>query len=240
MRDAFTETERARSALWSLDPGTDRDTWVRHAMSAKAAGLDFDDFHNWSAGAGNYKGEAECRSVWRSIKEGGVSAATLFRAARDTGWNDATDARAERPQSRQNERKQAEPSKHPPHDPLALWSACTPAAASHEYIVRKLGLPDDLRVYSGSLSIADVPCDGSLVLPCYTLAGELVSLQFIPPEEGKRKPFLPGVKLPPDACLIIGGLPTADGGGVFRLGTRGRCGQGTARTLQGCAAGGGA
>ena len=88
MRDQFTETERARSAMWSLDAGADRDTWVRHAMGIKAAGIGFDDFHNWSAGAGNYKSESECRSVWASIKDGGISAASLFRAARDAGWTD--------------------------------------------------------------------------------------------------------------------------------------------------------
>jgi len=85
MRDQFTETGRARSALWSLDPGCDRDTWVRHGMGAKAAGLDFEDFHNWSAGAGNYQNEAECRSVWNSIKDGGVTAASLFRSALAAG-----------------------------------------------------------------------------------------------------------------------------------------------------------
>jgi hypothetical protein len=40
-------------------------------------------------------------------------------------------------------------------------------------------LADGLRVYHGPLAIAGQPCDGSLVLPCRTLAGDLVSLQFI-------------------------------------------------------------
>ena len=38
MRDQFNELERARSAFWSLDPGTDRETWVKTGMAAKAAG----------------------------------------------------------------------------------------------------------------------------------------------------------------------------------------------------------
>lgn len=205
MRDQFTEIERARSAMWSLDPGTDRDTWVRHAMGAKAAGLDFEDFHNWSAGAGNYMNETECRSVWNSIKDGGVTAASLFRAALSAGWSDGVKPETERTQSRQKERKELEPSKPPLHDPLTLWNACTPATASHEYISRKLGLPDGLRVYSGNLSIAKQSCDGALVLPFYSLTGELASLQFIPPNEGAKKLFLPGCKLPADGCLIIGG-----------------------------------
>jgi hypothetical protein len=55
-----------------LDAGTDHNTWVKAGMAAKAAGLDFEDFHDWSARAGNYRNEAECRSVWQSIKEGGI------------------------------------------------------------------------------------------------------------------------------------------------------------------------
>ena len=201
MRDQFTETERARSALWSLDPGTDRENWVRYAMGAKAAGLTFDDFHNWSAGAGNFKNEAECRSVWNSIKDGGVTAASLFRAAMSNGWSDGT----ERQQSRQIERKAPAPSQAPLHDPLALWNACKPATAAHEYINRKMGLQDGLRVYSGSLTIAGQSCEGALVLPVRTLAGDLVTLQFIPPGTSAKKVFLPGCKMPPDGCLIIGG-----------------------------------
>ena len=205
-RDQFAELERARSALWSLDPGTDRDSWVRHAMSAKAAGIDFEEFHNWSAGAGNYRNEAECRSVWNGIKEGGVTAASLFRAALASGWTDDTQTRTERPQSPQKERQQADASKPPPYDPARLWNACKPATADHEYIERKKGLPDGLRCYSGSLTIAGQACDGALVLPCFTLSGELASLQFV---TGGGKPFLPGVKLPADGCLIVGG-PIAD------------------------------
>ncbi len=198
MNITHQEIDRARSALLSLDPGTDRDTWVRHAMGAKAAGLTFDDFHDWSAGAGNYKNEAECRSVWNSIQDGGITAASLFRAAFDAGWTDDT---ARHSATFQIERKTPEPSKAPLHDPLTLWNACKPAPFDHWYIEKKLGLPDGLRVYSGSLTIAGHACGGALVLPCYTLNGELASLQFV---TTTGKPFLPGVKLPADGCLIVG------------------------------------
>lgn len=63
------DPERARRALWSLDAGAERAEWVRAAMAAKAAGLQFDDFDQWSATAGNYAGQADCAAVWRSIKE---------------------------------------------------------------------------------------------------------------------------------------------------------------------------
>jgi AAA domain/Primase C terminal 2 (PriCT-2) len=206
MRDPFIEIERARSALQYLDAGCDRDTWVRYGMGAKSAGLSFDDFHNWSAGAGNYKNESECRSVWNSIKGGGVTASSLFHAALAAGWQDDTaKPRQERQQPRQKEPEQPKATKPPLRDPLTLWNALPPAAATNEYVTRKLGLHDGLREYHGSLSIDGQSCNGALVLPIYSLAGELVSLQFIPPGEGAKKRFLPGCKLPPDACLIVGG-----------------------------------
>ena len=217
-RDDFTEIERARAALWSLDAGADRDTWVKHGMSAKAAGLDFDAWHDWSAGAGNYKGEAECRSVWQSIKEGGIGPGSLFHAARAAGWTDDTEQPARRPQSSQEKPRQPEQPKAPPHAPRVLWDACKPATADQEYIALKLGLPDGLRVYHGPLKINRQSCDGALVLPARTLAGDLVNLQFVirkehVPEVGKDKLLLPGIKLSetPDACLVVGGQLKPEG-----------------------------
>ncbi len=99
-----------------------------------------------------------------------------------------------------------------------LWEACKPATIDQEYIDRKKGLPDGLRVYRGPLTIAGKACDGALVLPVRTLAGEMVDLQFVMlnehiPEGGKGKLFLPGIKVSatPDACLIIGGQIKPDG-----------------------------
>ncbi len=210
-RDDFTEIERARSALWSLDAGSDRETWVRTAMGAKAAGMSFEDWHEWSATAGNYRNEADCRSVWQSIKPGGIGEGSLFHDARAQGWTDG-EMPARRPQSRQERPRQAEQPKAPLHDPSALWDACEPATAGQEYIDRKMGLLDGLRVYHGPLTIAGVAVDGSLTVPCRTLDGDLASLQFIPPEG--KKLFLPGSKLPPDACNVVGG-PIRGAGTVF-------------------------
>jgi len=211
-RDPIAEIERARAALLCLDAGSNRDTWVKHAMAAKAAGVDFEDFHHWSAGAGNYRSEADCRSVWNSITPGPVTESSLFHAARDAGWSDGAEAPAKRPQSHQHRRPQPEAPKPPPHDPRALWDVFEPATADQEYIERKRGLPDGLRVYRGPLKISGMACDGALVLPIRTLAGDVVSLQFIPPEG--KKLFLPGCKLAPDACLTIGG-PVREGHPIY-------------------------
>lgn len=212
MRDPIAEIERARSALGSLDAGTDRETWVRIAMATKAVGLAFDDFHSWSAGVANYKDEADCLAVWNSIKPGPVTAATLFGMARDAGWTDDGEAPTKPPRSHQEKPRQPDTPKRPLHDPNVLWDACAPPTADQEYIARKLGLPDESRVYHGPLMIDEAACAGSLVLPCRTLAGDLMSLQFI--TTGGKKLFLPGCRLPPDGCLIIGG-PIKDDGPVY-------------------------
>jgi hypothetical protein len=94
-----------------LDAGTDHNAWVKTAMGAKAAGLDFEDFHDWSARAGNYSNEAECRSVWRSIKEGAIGAGSLFHAARAAGWTDGAEAPANaHNRTKRGARRQSSPS----------------------------------------------------------------------------------------------------------------------------------
>ena len=63
------EPERARDALPYIDAGCPREEWVLIGMSAKAAGLSFDDFHEWSQGGSNYKDRQDCLTVWKSFKE---------------------------------------------------------------------------------------------------------------------------------------------------------------------------
>lgn len=195
------DIDRVRAALHAIPPDLPREDWLRAAMGAKAAGLSLEDFTTWSGSASNFAGERDCKSVWNSIKpNGGIGPGTLFAMACESGWHDAeprNGAKRERTAAPKPERKAQ-------HHPVAIWGACVPATAAHGYIDRKLGLPDGVRVYNGTLTIAGQACDGALVLPARTLAGELCSLQFIPP--AGKKVFLPGVKLAPDACLIVGGM----------------------------------
>ncbi len=204
--DQYIQRERARSALLAIDAGCERSSWVRIGMSAKAAGLDFDDFHDWSSGAANYKDKADCQTVWNSFGEGGITAASLFRFALDAGWQDDLSPLTNTieysnplPVSKKSGAGTASDYRH---DPNLIWDSCSPADSKHPYITRKLGLPDGLRVLPGNLTIANQSCIGALVLPCSSLSGELATLQLIA-ESGKL--FLPKVRLPADACLVIGG-----------------------------------
>ena len=173
------DADRARNALWSLDAGCDHETWVRIGMAAKAAELDFDDFNDWSATAGNYGGKTETLSTWASFKAGaGVNAGTLFWLARQNGWQDTANDNA--PQPAQTKLKMAS----------EYWEGGAPAPAEHAYIVRKGGKPDGLRVVTwplrGWAGCKGRSLEGWLMVPVYAASGALVSVQFIGPNKGEK------------------------------------------------------
>lgn len=207
-RSAAEELERARAALFALDAGCDRETWVRAAMAARAAGLDESDFLDWSAGGSNFAGERDCRSVWRSIRaDGGIGPGTLFALARAAGWRDEPAGMNGRPRLAEAPRRPQEPAGGPPFDVAGTWAACEPATPSHGYIARKLGLPDGLRVVPADspLRIARQSVAGWLAVPMFDggAGDEPASLQFIGPEGGKLT--APG---PMRGWFTVGSRPT--------------------------------
>jgi len=205
-RSQSDELERARSALFALDAGCPRDEWVTIAMAAKAAGLPFAVFHSWSEPAHNYRSEADCLAVWRSIGEtGGIGAGTLFAKAIAAGWRERTNGHA-RPHQKAHEPRKAElRAERPPFDFRAVWRVSEPATAAHAYIGRKLGLPDGLRVYRGPLTLAGHALDGALLVPACDAEGELQSWQAIPAGDGKKL-NAPGATMK-GGRLFVGGTP---------------------------------
>lgn len=193
------DTAKAIDALHAIPPDLPRDEWVKVGMGAHAAGVDFDTFDAWSAGAGNYNAAAS-RDVWRSIKPGkGVGAGTLFRMAAENGWRMGEG----KPQQRQQQapRKAAEPQRKPAPgmSPAEVWERCDAATAAHGYIVAKAaaGVPlDALRVVPGgdALRIQGQSMAGALVVPAYGPQG-LQSLQLIPPPGAGKKLNLPGAPM---------------------------------------------
>lgn len=186
------EIERARDALFHLDAGCPRDEWVRAGMAAKSAGLEFDNFHNWSASAGNYSGENECRSVWKSFGDaGGVTPATLYGMAFAQGWKDPSRTKGTRPSlpAASPKPSPAKPVKQAAStSALQVWERCIPATPADEYINRKQGKPDGVRVYPASASpliIRGQNVAGYLVVPCWS-GDELQTLQFIPQGTGDK------------------------------------------------------
>ena len=189
-------------ALHAIDPSCPRDEWHRIGRAAIAAGLSVEDVIRWSEPAANYSGERDTRAAFRSIKrDGGTTAATLWRAALDAGWRppqaDAKPAGMGSPGRQQKARHG--PKKGPGGASAAeVWARCKPATDGHPYIVAKQGRPDGLRVVleGDGLRIAGASVARWLVVPVLPLAGaEPVSLQFIPPPGAGKKLNLPGASV---------------------------------------------
>ena len=222
------DLDRARGALQFIPPDLPRDEWVRVGMAAQAAGLHFDDFNAWSAGAGNYS-ERDAHDTWRSFKPGkGIGAGTLFKVADDHGRRSTSKATnwAQRASPTKAAARPVVPRKAPRPGMGAgeVWGRCKPAPPGHGYIVKKDGRPDGLRVLpeGDPLRVNGESVAGCLVVPVMPLAGgEPVSLQFIaPPDVGAQweakgktdKPSLPGASMAGGA-FIVGEL--APGGTAY-------------------------
>lgn len=175
---AVSEIDRARSALFACDPSVGRTDWCRIGMAAKAAGLDLQDFTEWSRCAANFKDDRDCADAWRSFKpDGGVTAATLFALARQGGWSEERAPAAPPRRDRWN-------------SPARLWADGVPAAPDHPYIRRKWGLPDGLRMIRGPLEgwgpFKGRDLAGWLAVPAYDPRGALQSVQLIGPAKGEK------------------------------------------------------
>ncbi len=84
-----SDTIRARDALAAIPADLSHGDWVRIAMAIKAAGLELEDFDQWSATAPDRYSAAACRDTWKSIKgSGGIGLGTLFHTARAHGWRE--------------------------------------------------------------------------------------------------------------------------------------------------------
>ena len=158
----MVDLDRAREALQAIPPDLPRDEWVRAGMAAHAAGLPFDEFDAWSAGADSYDTRA-ARDTWRSFKHGkGVGPGTLFKMAAQAGWSPA-DQRERARYVKAPGRTQASPAQGRASMSAAeVWKRCEPATASHAYIAAKQGRPEGLRVVregwrAGWLAVPVIP-----------------------------------------------------------------------------------
>ncbi|HSW70900.1 MAG TPA: PriCT-2 domain-containing protein, partial [Gammaproteobacteria bacterium] len=189
----MNQIKTARSALNYLDSGCSRDDWVRLGMAAKAAGLEFEDFHNWSKFGGNYSTEKDCKAAWKSFNEsGGITAATLFHIAKGKGWKDPFKTISNTSNEKLHCTKRKAPKTLHTNEQstrvLEIWEKCVSASPAHEYIMRKQGRPDSLRVYptnAPTLTINGQNVADYLVVPCLS-DGIPQTLQFISPKEGKK------------------------------------------------------
>lgn len=201
---------RARSALRALDPNCSREVWVRTGMAAKAAGLSLEDWTQWSSAGENFRNARDCETVWHSIESGGVTAATLYYMAQNSGWSDAGKPRQNVHTLRRSSSEAStvglrERFRGAQALPARLWEHCEPATEAHPYILAKDGSPSGLRVVPNDSKehIAGKPIAGWLAVPVRSLAGDLRTLQLIPPPGAGAKLNMPGAAFE-DGCYVVG------------------------------------
>lgn len=84
------KTREAVSALKSIDPRTlDQDQWREVSMSAKVAGIPYEDWDAWCRLDLEHYDERKNRQRWESFSEkaSGITRATLFKYAYNSGWS---------------------------------------------------------------------------------------------------------------------------------------------------------
>lgn len=205
-RDPERELERLRSMLLFLDPDVPRDQWIRAGMAAKAAGLDVDDWHQWSKGGSTYN-EHDADDAWNSFDaDGPVTGATLAGMARDAGWTDSTPGASPRSSHQPDLVKPGRTRE----EIQSVWDRFVQARADHPYLARKGIKADGLRVVPAGdpLTIKATRMTGWLAVPARTLKGELTSIQFIPPNGGEKL-NLPGARI--SGSLFLFGEIAPDG-----------------------------
>ncbi|HEY3597196.1 MAG TPA: phage/plasmid primase, P4 family [Paraburkholderia sp.] len=180
----------AVDALHCLPADTDRDSWVRRLMAAKAAGVDERTAREWSAQAGNFDA-AEFSATWRSIRpNGGIGPGTLIHEAQQHGFvmpleTNGFNGQANHAHANSHARnvQDAESNHEGPEKALRLWNAGEDAAR-HAYVLRKR-LVVTARAH---LRVVDVGRDAwRLAVPLFSVAnGGLLSLQLIDADGGKK------------------------------------------------------
>lgn len=187
-RAASNDLDRARDALYSIPADLPREVWMKLGMGAQDIGIDFDTFDNWSAAAPSYNAQ-DCRSMWKSFKPGkGVGAGTFFKIASEYG-----SAGTKTPRQVIDFPAIVKPkaAPRPGMSATEVWSRMKPATVRHPYVVEKDAAGADLsglRVVpeGDSLQIMNQGMAGFLVVPAYAPDGTMQSLQFIPPNGGKK------------------------------------------------------
>lgn len=198
--------ELVRSALASIPPDVDRETWARLAMAIKSelsSAAGFELWSEWSARGDSYDPRS-ARDTWRSIKAGGaVTIGTLFGLAKDNGFrfpeepvqapalSDQAQAEAERRAEERRRQREAEAAEYrrraerAARDAVHLWAGASEAGTS-PYLQRKGVQGHGVRHLA----------DGTLLVPMRDSAGELHNVQRIAPappaDGGPEKRFLPG------------------------------------------------
>ncbi|WP_107769514.1 LPD7 domain-containing protein [Neisseria subflava] len=186
------------SALSYID-SHDRDTWwqVGAAVKDELGENGYDLWDEWSQRADNYDNRA-AKSTWKSLKPGSFSIGTVWKLARQNGWQPAkpytppsVEEQARRKAESEARRQAAEQERQQTQQRVKgtaqkIWNSSRPASLSHPYLGAKgITNPDAI----AGLRQNEYKDNDNLIIPVL-YENEIVNLQSINQDGGKR--FLAG------------------------------------------------
>ena len=181
----MTQHESIASALAAVPPD-ERDTWVKMAFAVKHALGDqgFDLWDAWSQTAGDSYNARAALATWKSAKaEGGVTAGTLYAVAKEHGWTGTAQRSPAQTRDQREARKSAEAVER-----ARLAAGAAAAAERAERFLTEATM--DTHGYldaKGFPEAQGLVLDDKLLIPMRDeRTGELISLQFIDADGGKR------------------------------------------------------
>lgn len=194
----MSDIDDIRSALSYID-SQDRDTWwqVGAAVKDELGENGYDLWDEWSQRADNYDNRA-AKSTWKSLKPGSFSIGTVWKLARQNGWQPAkpytppsAEEQARRKAESEARRQAAEQERQQTQQRVKgtaqkIWNSSRPASLSHPYLTAKgITNPDAI----AGLRQNEYKDNDNLIIPVL-YENEIVNLQSINQDGGKR--FLAG------------------------------------------------
>lgn len=194
----MSDIDDIRSALSYID-SQNRDTWwqVGAAVKDELGENGYDLWDEWSQRADNYDNRA-AKSTWKSLKPGSFSIGTVWKLARQNGWQPAkpytppsVEEQARRKAESEARRQAAEQERQQTQQRVKgtaqkIWNSSRPASLSHPYLGAKgITNPDAI----AGLRQNEYKDNDNLIIPVL-YENEIVNLQSINQDGGKR--FLAG------------------------------------------------
>ena len=219
----MSDIDDIRSALSYID-SHDRDTWwqVGAAVKDELGENGYDLWDEWSQRADNYDNRA-AKSTWKSLKPGSFTIGTVWKLARQNGWQPAkpytppsAEEQARRKAESEARRQAAEQERQQTQQRVKgtaqkIWHSSRAASLSHPYLVAKgITNPDAI----AGLRQNEYKDNDNLIIPVL-YENEIVNLQSINQDGGKR--FLAGGQVQ-GAYAFIGKADDVDKGVVMAEG----------------------
>ena len=194
----MSDIDDIRSALSYID-SHDRDTWwqVGAAVKDELGENGYDLWDEWSQRADNYDNRA-AKSTWKSLKPGSFSIGTVWKLARQNGWQPAkpytppsAEEQARRKAESEIRRQAAEQERQQTQQRVKgtaqkIWHSSRAASLSHPYLAAK-GITNPKAIVG--LRQNEYKDNDNLIIPVL-YENEIVNLQAINQDGGKR--FLAG------------------------------------------------